>query len=412
MSDPIRATASAVQALANLKESGEFLDLDNFELGLLAYLGRNFEQKLPQSSYSFFSTEDQKNMKFDPPRVLLTNLVKVERLRKAMVAISEYAQKQPEFANSMPLSATSSRIRVGRDQFTFEKLSSKDNVTKADLIPILTLVGRLVNYTLGHSPELCVAKNTQYTVKREGFLVGLEVFLVDQLDVRSYLGDFIKFIDHWLFEAPLPPTQRQIQSEFLESAKSLVLTLKSELAQQKAALTPVPRGKVAIQPFEFRPIDMFAPKQVVANGRWDKANSVPQQETVNIVQESVSESSLVRFSPAGGNASLNELYAETDYKFKFARLATPTEQTIRFNQEVVTWLQRNEREGRGMIKAILMGPARATGAGGLKKMAYDGRFFEVKIKGNERLVLINEGSTWHAVRATDKDHIDREIRGL
>jgi hypothetical protein len=164
-----------------------------------------------------------------------------------------------------------------------------------------------------------------------------------------------------------------------------------------------------IEPFQYRPVDAFAPKSSAYIRPKSRCEKV---ECLSSPRETPVWNSLRDFAFKDAKKDISSLKSEVPYNFSFARDFEPVPHIIRFNGLVLIWMNKHKAEAKIFIDAINMGRARAFGQAGIKKVLAREGFYEVKIKGDDRLILRLSSGTFEAILVTDKDDFDRDVLAI
>ena len=105
------------------------------------------------------------------------------------------------------------------------------------------------------------------------------------------------------------------------------------------------------------------------------------------------------------------------YEFDFSRTPNQPRQKVVFAPKALRWLEENSAFARPMLEAMMSGLSRGDDPGlklllGGKSRFYDGRIWEIKIKGNPRGLVIRLDNVWQVLDVAAKNAVDRKCENL
>lgn len=269
----------------------------------------------------------------------------------------------------------------------------------------------------------------------------IESFIVYSTGFTSNLNDITYVLDHLLFGSATPLTTEALEASIVNSIKSWIIPVKSELASKKllerAVVTQQPENQVdsnilnrawgyaapsnrntnsntnAPNPNKRRNQD---PRKPVTSARVSQIENASTSKPIEIEDEE----NLFHFTSHSQNQRpLQNLESEKVYKLKFMREGQDAEiQTVDFSREVIKLFSGNSEKAQRLIRALNLGFAKNQNEDGLKILKLNqpgqtGRYYELKSMGYETRLLVHHiDGHWRVLKVTDKTNIDRVARDL
>ncbi len=247
----------------------------------------------------------------------------------------------------------------------------------------------------------------------------LEEIFIPVFKVRSDIETYIRAVDFFMWDTPVPESAESMRQVALDAARSLILDFKGELSRFKANATlEEKRAQAAsrvtsigeiktLNPFVVAPL---AKQRVKTRGTARPAEAAGPLEAVK--QNDLFE--LTHFSRDAGPFVIEDKV----YQFQFIRNAAAGPQSVRLQPEALAELRAlPEREARRLLGAFVMGytdrSARATS--GVKRLYRNGQnqtaLYEARPgHSNQRLILARpESGEWRILGVVEKAHFDKAV---